>query len=101
MRELLQRLRDWFRRDTLDRELAEELAFHRASLERDAVAQGTDPAEAHVLASRRLGNVTLAREDARERWSIPGLSQVLRDARYAIRGLRRSPGFTATVVITL
>ncbi len=101
MRELLQRLRDWFRRDTLDRELAEELAFHRASLERDAVAQGTDRAEAHALASRRLGNLTLAHEDARERWSIPWLSQVLRDARYAIRGLRRSPGFTATVVITL
>ncbi len=101
MRELLQRIRDWFRREELDRELAEELAFHRALLERDAKAEGIDAARVSAAASRRLGNVTLAREDARERWSIPWLSQVLRDARYAMRGLRRSPGFTVTVVVTL
>jgi hypothetical protein len=40
MREWLTRFRDWLRRDTLDAELDEELAFHRAQLERDALAAG-------------------------------------------------------------
>src|SRR5829696_138193 len=40
-------------------------------------------------------------DSRRERWSIPSLEQFQQDARYALRGLRRSPGFTATVIITL
>ena len=101
MREWLARLIDWFRRDTLDRELAEELRFHRERLERDAVAEGSPADDARWLARRRMGNVTRIAEDARERWSIPMLDQTLQDVRYAVRGLRRSPGFTATVIITL
>src|SRR5688500_16022070 len=101
MREWLTRLLDWFRRDELDRELAEELRFHRQQLERDAVAEGADTGEARSIAARRLGNVTIAREAARERWSIPSLDQFQQDLRYTLRGLRRSPGFTATVIITL
>lgn len=101
MREAFQRLRDWFRRDQLTSELDEELAFHRRLLERDATAEGADSTTARRRASQRLGNVTLAREDARQRWSIPWMEQIWRDTRYAARGLRRSPGFTFTVVITL
>ena len=39
--------------------------------------------------------------EARRRWSTPSLEQVQQDVRYALRGLRRSPAFTATVIITL
>jgi putative ABC transport system permease protein len=101
MREWLARIVDWFRRDRLDAELREELEFHRAQLERDTRGVGDDPAESHWVARRRLGNVTRVREESRDRWSVPWLDHLQQDVRYAIRGLRRSPGFALSAIITL
>jgi predicted permease len=95
MQEWLNRLIDWFRRDKLEAELRDEISFHHSSLERDA--RDTDPVSARI----RLGNTTRAIEDSRERWSIPWMDQLQQDVRYAIRGLRRSPGFSLGVIATL
>ena len=101
MRVWISRLADWFRRDALERELTEELRLHRSLLEHDATTDGASPEDARRDAGRRLGNTTSVRESAREVWSIPSLEHFLQDVRYALRGLRRSPVFTATVVVTL
>jgi putative ABC transport system permease protein len=100
MREWLARLRDWFRREELDREFQEELRFHRQQLERDTESEATGTHRVRP-SRRRLGNVTRIREMAWERWSLPWLDQLLQDVRYALRGLGRAPGFTATVIATL
>ena len=101
MREFFARIVDWFRRDALERELAEEMQFHRSRLEQEAVAGGSSPAEARYAARRKFGNDTSVAETTRDRWSIAPLDVIQQDARYALRGLLRAPAFSLTIVVTL
>lgn len=101
VRAWLVRLLDRFRRERLDRELAEELRFHEQQLALDALAEGADPTTARHLARRRLGDGLRVREEARALWSIPWLDHLGQDLRYTFRRARRAPGFTAAVTLTL
>jgi predicted permease len=101
MRELWNRIRDFFRRDTLAEELKQEMEFHRRMLERDGVAAGVDAVAAAYAAHRQLGNVTGQREQSRERWGFRWLDVLQQDLRHTFRGLRQHPGFAAAVIITL
>jgi len=101
MREWLSRLGDWLRRDRLDGELGEELRFHRERLEEAARAAGRDQPEAAWHARRQLGSELRTREAARDAWSWKWLDDLVSDTRHALRGLRRSPAFAATVILTL
>jgi predicted permease len=67
----------------------------------DNIARGLTPVEARRQAMVAFGNVALAREDARAVWAWLWLEQLLHDARYALRTLRRNPGFAAVAALSL
>jgi predicted permease len=101
LREIFGRLLAWRHREELDRELASELDAHIALLARDNEHAGMAPADALAAARRQIGNVTGLREQSREAWGFPPIERIIRDVRYAARGLRHSPGFTMTAILTL
>lgn len=103
--EWMSRLRFFLRRDLLARrrthEVDEELQFHLEQAVAAKTAQGMMPEEARRQALIEFGGIAQAREDCHEQ--EPGLwvGTLLQDVRYALRGFRRNPVFTITVVVTL
>ncbi len=84
----------FWRRKQEERELDEELRFHLAQEEQLRLDRGQDPAVAH----RDFGNLTLVRENTRETWGWAALERTARDARFALRLLRKSPAFALTAI---
>lgn len=88
----------WSRHDT---DLREEIEAHRAlrqaALERD----GLGPDDAAQASRRAMGSVTLAVEDARDVWAMHVLDSLRQDVRTAVRGLRKSAGFSIVTIGTL
>src|SRR5262249_46772077 len=87
----------FWRRSREERELDEELRFHLAQEEQLRRDRGQDP----MGARRDFGNVTLVCENTREAWGWTALERTVRDARFALRLLRKSPAFAVTAVAVL
>ena len=93
-------LRGLARRREIDTEAEDELQFHLEQEVERNIARGMSAAEARRAALRDLGGLTQTREAVREvRTTL--LDSVWYDARHAVRSLRRSPAFTAVVLLTL
>jgi putative ABC transport system permease protein len=84
-----------------DAEMTEEMQFHIESKARELVSSGMNEADARLEARRRFGSVLKQKEAGHEIHAGRFFENVMRDARHVGRGLRRSPGFTIAVVLTL
>src|SRR4051812_7816328 len=90
-----------FRRDALSRAIDDEFALHIDLRTEDLIRRGLPPDEARRRARMEFGNLTAAKETARASWGMTWVDRLERDLRYAIRTLRRNPGFTAVAVLSL
>jgi macrolide transport system ATP-binding/permease protein len=89
-----------FGRSRFRGELDEEMRFHREQMEKDLIAKGMSAQEARTAAGREFGNATRLKEQSHEVVGF-GFETVVQDLRFALRQLRKNPGFAATAILIL
>ncbi len=90
-----------FRKKKLERDMTEEMRFHLAQRTAENMEDGLSADEAQRAAQRSFGNLSSLQERAREVRGFLWLEQLLADARFAVRALRKNPGFFSVAVLTL
>jgi macrolide transport system ATP-binding/permease protein len=101
LRQLYARLRsawNWTRKES---ELDEEIAFHLSEEADERAAAGLTADQARVAANRDFGNASLIREVTREMWGWGFAERLIQDVRYGLRTMRRNPGFSLAVILSL
>jgi len=90
-----------FGRQRMQDDLDEEIRAHVAMAARDRVERGESAAEAEKAVRREFGNELLIKEVTSDMWGWAAADRMARDLKYALRQMRRNPGFTAVAVLTL
>jgi hypothetical protein len=88
------------RSDERARLLREEMEIHLKMMVKDLMEDGMTEFEAHGAARRRFGNPTLQQEDSRQTWIARWVNDLIQDAVFALRTLRKQPSFAAVAVIS-
>ncbi len=99
--DLKYRLRAIFRRDAVERELSDEIQFHYDRQVAKLVERGVPRAEAERQAHCAMGSVERVKEECRDARGVSAFESTLRDIQYGARQLRKRPGFSAVVVLSL
>lgn len=93
--------RRFFRRPSSEAELNEELQSHLDMAIAERRERGESEEAARVAVLREFGNVLLVKEVTRDQWGGRWRETLTRDLKYALRQLRKHPGFAATAIIML
>ncbi len=101
IREWLRRLWGTFRKAPEDAAMEEELRLHVEMVAADLQHRGLTPEEAQRETRRQAGGVAQAMEQRRDQRGLPWLEDLLQDARFGARMLRRAPVVTAVALVTL
>ena len=100
-RRLFAILRFLFRRERLERDLDRELQYHLERQTELNIGRGMTPAEARRQAVLSVGGVEALKDECREARLGRVVETLLQDVRYGARMIRRNPGFSAVVILTL
>lgn len=88
-------------RRRMESDLSDEMQAHLDLMTAENAERGMAPSEARATARREFGNLMRTQEKARAAWQFPRFETILQDIRYGLRGIRRSPGFSVVVILTL
>lgn len=98
---LKRRLRSLFRRDDVESDLSDEIRLHLEMEIEDLIRQGESAEAARREAYLRFGGLDKTKEDCRDARGTRLLENLLRNIRYGIRSLARTPSFTAVAILSL